>query len=679
MRFECGGTPSVCGKPTWRQRCDSLWVLCQLLSLLGLLGLAPALAAQTTYLRIDPTATQIDLAPASEMLEDPSNTLTLAQVQQPQYAQRFQRKSPSAGFTTSAYWLRFRLHVPKSSGPPPVWWFNTQSRTLQEISLFTKDSKGLWQAQSASSDRPFAERPLPTANFVFPLTFNSLDTDTEIYLRVRSTGFIGINIAPQLWQPEAYAAMEKSQKIQWVVYLGMAAALSLFSLLLGIFIRHSHYLLYSASVVGIAWSISSSGGGFGSAYEILWPNAPGFEQTAWLVSTFAGIFFNIHFFLQFANFKAKLPRMTIFLSFCLTAFGITMFLGLIGTHALPTSAPILQSLHIVGPGILAVMYLNLAGSLLWLASKGNRQAQFLCVAWFPAFFSITIWAWSVIREQPFNIGFAMWTSAFELILMSLGLADLFNQAKKAKEQAQARVFELLQRSEHELEEKVARRTQELQQEHQRNEELLHNILPIDIANELSETGSARPARHNAVSILFTDFIGFTEAVAHLPVDRIIAELNEIFAAFDDITDTCGIEKIKTIGDAYMAVAGLPKPCTDHAQRCVRAALLMLNYLQQRNQTSQLKWLLRVGIHSGPVVAGVVGKRKFAFDIWGDSVNVAARMESAGENGRVNISASTHALIRNDFSCEYRGKLNVKGKGMLDMYFVMNTELIHKTA
>lgn len=206
-------------------------------------------------------------------------------------------------------------------------------------------------------------------------------------------------------------------------------------------------------------------------------------------------------------------------------------------------------------------------------------------------------------------------------------------------------------------------------EHERSERLLLNILPADLAKELSETGNARPARHDTATILFTDFSGFTQVASAMPAERMVAELNDIFAAFDDICDELGVEKIKTIGDAYMAAAGLPKPCADHAQRCVRAGLRMLDYLEQRNRTAAFKWALRVGVHSGPAVTGVVGKRKYAFDVWGDTVNIASRMESAGEAGRVNVSAYTYDLIRADYDCEYRGKLDAKGKGQVDMYFV----------
>jgi len=158
-------------------------------------------------------------------------------------------------------------------------------------------------------------------------------------------------------------------------------------------------------------------------------------------------------------------------------------------------------------------------------------------------------------------------------------------------------------------------------------------------------------------------------VASIPGKELVSELNEMFQHFDDFVAGLGIEKIQTIGDAYLAACGLPKADADHAIKCVQAGQQMIDYLTQRNKDSSIKWEIRVGIHSGPITAGVVGKRKFAYDLFGDSINIAARIESAGAAGKINVSAYTHKLIKEQFPCDYRGKINAKGKGDLDMYFV----------
>ena len=211
----------------------------------------------------------------------------------------------------------------------------------------------------------------------------------------------------------------------------------------------------------------------------------------------------------------------------------------------------------------------------------------------------------------------------------------------------------------------------LQIEKDRSENLLLNILPEEIAQELKETGKAAPKKYESVTILFTDFKDFTKLVASIPATTLVVELNDIFSRFDDIMDEIGIEKIETIGDAYMAASGLPRENPDHALRCVEAAFRMVAFLEQRNEHSEINWNMRVGIHSGPVVAGVVGKKKFAYDLFGDSVNTASRMESNGEVGKVNISQTTYELLQDepDFSFENRGKIEAKGKGEMEMYFV----------
>ena len=205
------------------------------------------------------------------------------------------------------------------------------------------------------------------------------------------------------------------------------------------------------------------------------------------------------------------------------------------------------------------------------------------------------------------------------------------------------------------------------------EALLHNILPPEIARELEKDKEVQPKQHKSVTVLFTDFKGFTLAAAQMKPKELVEELNQCFTAFDEIMQRYGLEKIKTIGDAYMAAAGIPTTSASHAVDAVLAGLAiqqyMRAYMQGRSGKGKPQWELRLGIHSGPLVAGVIGRKKFAYDIWGDTVNTAARMESSGEVNRVNISAATYALVKDYFECTHRGEVEAKGKGKLDMYFV----------
>lgn len=205
-------------------------------------------------------------------------------------------------------------------------------------------------------------------------------------------------------------------------------------------------------------------------------------------------------------------------------------------------------------------------------------------------------------------------------------------------------------------------------EKQRSENLLLNILPQEVADELKSSGKSEARLYNEVSVLFTDFVNFTQTSEKLTPQELVNELHACFSAFDTIIERNGLEKIKTIGDAYMAVCGLPEPTEDHAQRTVRAALEIRDFIYERKK-HEGAFEVRIGINSGQVVAGIVGVKKFAYDIWGDAVNIAARMESSGEAGKVNISQGTYEIVKDDFVCTTRGKVSAKHKGEVDMYFV----------
>jgi len=212
-------------------------------------------------------------------------------------------------------------------------------------------------------------------------------------------------------------------------------------------------------------------------------------------------------------------------------------------------------------------------------------------------------------------------------------------------------------------------------EQERSENLLLNILPALVAEELKKQGSTNARYFEDVSVLFADFVGFSKIAEKLTPQQLVTELDTCFRAFDEIIARHGLEKIKTIGDAYMAAGGLPNGGGSQLRDMIEAAREMQDWLAswnaERARQKQPVFEARIGIHSGPVVAGVVGSKKFAFDIWGDTVNIAARIEAAGEGGKINISGEVFEMVKDYFACKYRGKIAAKNKGEIDMYFVEN--------
>ncbi|NNL79996.1 MAG: tetratricopeptide repeat protein [Flavobacteriaceae bacterium] len=209
-------------------------------------------------------------------------------------------------------------------------------------------------------------------------------------------------------------------------------------------------------------------------------------------------------------------------------------------------------------------------------------------------------------------------------------------------------------------------------EKNRSDNLLLNILPEETAQELKDKGKVEAKRFESVTVLFTDFKGFTQFAENLPPEELVKSIDYYYSKFDEIVGKHGLEKIKTVGDAYMCAGGLPFPSDDHPQKMIMAAQEMLEFVKfskDDDPEGQTRFDVRIGINTGPVVAGVVGTKKFAYDIWGDTVNVASRMETSSEPGKINISEYTYKLVKNDFECEFRGKFKVKNHGKLNMYFV----------
>ena len=221
-------------------------------------------------------------------------------------------------------------------------------------------------------------------------------------------------------------------------------------------------------------------------------------------------------------------------------------------------------------------------------------------------------------------------------------------------------------------------------EKQKSDNLLKNILPDETAEELKTTGIALTKSYNMVTVMFTDFKNFTRTAESLTPEKLVSEIHYYFSVFDEIISKYNIEKIKTIGDSYMCAGGLPQENVTNPYDVVMAALEIQKFMvakkEEKEKENELFFEMRIGIHSGRVVAGIVGTKKFAYDIWGDTVNVAQRMEGSGEVGRVNISGATFQFIKEYFDCIYRGEISAKNKGNIEMYFVerlIENELLPK--
>lgn len=231
-------------------------------------------------------------------------------------------------------------------------------------------------------------------------------------------------------------------------------------------------------------------------------------------------------------------------------------------------------------------------------------------------------------------------------------------------QVKERTYEVMEQKE-----EIERQKSLLEAEKDKVEKLLHNILPEETVEELKIRGKARARSYRMISVMFADFEGFTRISENMKPQELVAELDQYFVKFDEIIEKFNIEKIKTMGDAYMCAGGLPIRNKSNPIEITLAGLEIQRYIDEANKTKEQPWNLRLGIHTGGLVAGVVGIKRFAYDIWGDTVNVASRMESSGEVGKVNVSGTTYEHIREFFKCEYRGKIKAKNKGEIDMYFV----------
>jgi len=293
-----------------------------------------------------------------------------------------------------------------------------------------------------------------------------------------------------------------------------------------------------------------------------------------------------------------------------------------------------------------------------IASPGSTLAIVILSVFVPTIISIPL-TMSIYLARDF----AMTNKNLEKQLVNVKVLSAKTIEQEREKQR------ILENQKEKLEVMVEERTEELASEKEKTEELLLNTLPLKVVNELKENGKSEPESFDNVTVYFSDIVGFTKISSTLDPKSLIHELNEIFTEFDDIITRNNCERIKTIGDAYLAVSGMPLKNKNHAENMVNAAIEIKNYLENRNNSSEIKWQARIGIHTGKVVGGIVGVRKYIYDVFGDTINTASRMESNSEPMHINVSETTYKIIKGKYKFIDRETINVKGKGNMKMYFL----------
>ena len=578
------------------------------------------------------------------------------------------------------FWVKFDL--PDATEPKRIL---INSSPWEQIEFFFLRDGQLVSRQRVGTLVPVSERsaPISMTPFFAHSGFAAVDlipgSHSTVYARIAtSQRFTPIRwLRFYLWDADQVYQGERSERLLQGIFLGIVLFLSLFNLGLFFAIRDPSYVYYGITETAGALFFASL---YGLTAEYLWPRHPVLEYwVQWFAIGISG-FAAGQFLRHYLQTRKYFPGADVVVRYA--------SIGSLGFLLLPL-------LFFASPGLLPVG-LTILG--IWIALFSLVIAAVIILAYVrhhPSINNVIAAALCSVAGAIIGVAAVMgWIPSTELtvhapqlgtclagVILAVGLAFRFRNlemqlADKQLEEARSQTaherekLELIEEQSRLLEARVEERTAELSAAQKKSDELLANILPIAVIEELKSKGESEPRRYDEASILFADFAGFTETVATIPPKRLVQELDEIFRGFDTVISEHGLEKIKTIGDAYMAAAGLPVSVNDHAPRAVGAALALIHLVEARNRTSPVKWSLRVGVHSGAVVAGIVGKHKYAYDVWGDTVNIASRLESASEIGRVNISAYTYDQIRQNFDCEYRGKLGIKGKGDIDMYFVV---------
>ena len=593
-------------------------------------------------------------------LEDKQGDFNIAQVNTSSNFHASTQNILSFDGSGSVYWIKISI---QNNSRDSLLLELAQAK-LVEADLYYKNDSGQWSMYGAGCRTLISQRVVHHHFQVFPLPHNG-----DYYLRIRANE---VPLPISLWKCAVYEQKMSNQKIIYGVYMGMMIFVMLINLFFFFSLKKLAYIHYAFFVFVLA-SFSALCDGY---ILYLWPSC---DLNFWytlnpIINQPNGLLYCL-MFLQVRKYDPKLFRFAVFVLIYFTSY-------IIWHTYLPTLSVLkISQMH----ALIGIMLEAILG--IRVGRKGYRLGYYYAVTYFIFFIFCAIEITYMRTGSPaycFELSYVSIGIFFEVFILSFLLSKRFEWEQEESDLAKANALQQLfaQTQENErivkeqnviLEQKVAERTGELSKEKRKSDDLLLNILPADVADELKATGTAKAKSYESVSVLFTDIKDFTLISQNQSPEELVMEIDECFRAFDAIVNWNSLEKIKTIGDAYMCAAGLPVKTDTHAIDMVKAAIEIRDYMEKRKEEkikrNETYFEIRLGISSGSAVAGIVGSSKFAYDIWGDTVNTASRMEQNSEAGKINISHATYKLVKDKYTCTYRGEIDTKGKGLQKMYYV----------
>jgi len=579
---------------------------------------------------------------------------------------------------SEAEWYRFKL----ISHSVSTWYLDFDNPLSDSIDVYIF-AGGEVQEIHLGDRYPAVFKPINTGSFFTPLNLLP-GIEFTVFIRVVAKDLTRFPIA--IYSLEAKANSQSNKNLLYGIFFGWIGLMLLYNFFVFLTTKEKAYLYYCLYSFGIGMLIATLEG---YSFHYFWPENIWLQEIMPPLLSGIGGIGSLLFVKYFLNTKQNAPIVNLILTL-LIAWDLISFLVLfIGN----TST---ANLMVQGSAVLGSITIILA-AIIVLRTK-YRPALFFAQGYLIANCGVIVYICANFGVLPTNnwvIAAIPFSTSIEIALLSMALADRLSFTLKQEAKARLIAQRAMEKANRELEQKISERTyqisrqnqilgihrkaleqqkSEIENERQKSDNLLLNVLPKDVADELKENGKTKARFFSDVSVLFTDIVNFTQISEKLGPKKLVEELDYYFCEFDKIVERNGLEKIKTIGDAYLAVAGIGDSNEKHATCAINAAIELVDFVKKITELGENHFFqIRAGIHSGPIVAGVVGANKFAFDIWGDTVNTAARMEQNGKQGRVNVSGQTHLRTQNEFVFEHRGKVLAKNKGELDMYFVTHIE------